>query len=244
MEVKFPFIVEFVGLPGAGKTTICAHLDALRRHQQLDIVPCAAPYMGRFGTIHLPWIHRKRIGVARSIHCLFTKPHIIFLLLKFALMCRPLCVERIRNTLTTIAFIQRLEAERSTPYPDEQIFVLEQGLIQMFSTIALPYNGHTPPDPSRLVQTIIPNRIDGLLWLDCSLELALSRIRNRTHGKSRIDLWINDDAKDSMRAMKMVIDQAVQAAKLLGVPVLRLESTRPAKENSAIVAKWGNDFLG
>lgn len=238
-----PLIIEFTGIPGAGKTTICQHLDAMKNNREHDNAPGAAVCVGRYGRNHLPWLGRKLIAILRIIQCLIMQPSISLLFLKYGLTCRPLSSHKVKCILTALSFIQKLEFEQTTLlYPEQKLIIIDQGFIQMLGSIAVPANNPNLPDCCRLVQAIIPGRINGLVWLDCSLEIVLSRIQKRTHGKSRFDLWTDDEAKNNMLVMKKILEKAVQTAKIAGIPVLRLDSSRPVKENSIVVAEWLRNF--
>lgn len=238
--MKHPVLIEFVGLPGSGKTAICSCLREHAAQIGVDVIFSTNRHLrglnGDFG--------RKFAGLKRSVRCALTRPKDTYILLKYGFACSPLSMTRVVRILLIMAFIRRLEIESARSGREQKTLVFEQGLVQMLGSLAVPGNINSLPDSCGLAASVVPRRISGLVLVDCTEETALSRVRNRTHGSSRFDLWSHEKAMCNMRVMRDALNTIVDATEKAGVRILRLDGVNPAHLNSAKVAAWLQAYEG
>lgn len=202
------------------------------------LVPCKSATFGKSATSHLPFFWRKLTAAWRVLRSFLLRPRGSLSFLLYGLSSRPLTVWKLEQTFSGISLLPRLDAERASPPPRPNVLLFEQGIVQLFGSLALPGGDGKVPDPSALTRTVLPGLIDGLVWFECAHEIALDRIRNRNHGRSRFDSWADDQAMGYLPVMQTVLERAVLAAEGAGVPVLRLDSRQPLETNSALIAEW------
>jgi len=233
-----PLIVEFVGLPGAGKSTLCASLCAAGGVSGIALTPCISASFGRSATSHLPLLPRKVIAVGRILQSFLRHPRSAWLFLRFGLASHPRTLWKIEQSFSGISMLPRLDLERATARAGREALVFEQGVVQLFGSIALPAVGERLPDPRALARALLPGRISGLIWTGCDQAVALARLRSRSHSRSRFNDWSDAEAETQMRAMLAVLEAAVGAAEDAGVPVLRVDALQPVEANTPLIAEW------
>lgn len=231
-------IIEFVGLPGAGKTTTCLTFAETCRIEGATLRPCTSATFGQSATSHLPYLRRKLVAVGRILGSFLRHPRTCFLFLSYGLSSRPFRLWKIEQAFSGISMLPRLEEEQRSPRASSEILLFEQGVVQLLGSIALPGEAAAVPDPRALCGAVLPGRIDGLVMVDCTRDMALERLRSRSPSRSRFNEWADDDALDNLSVMQPVLEAAVSAATAAGVPVLRLDSTQPLEANCALVKDW------
>jgi len=231
-------IIEFVGLPGSGKTTTCRHLAGSLKVDGLTLVSTTSATFGRSSTSHLPLVRRKLIALWRILRSFLQRPWGSLSFLLYGLSSRPLTAWKVEQTFSGISLLPRLQEEWSASRGRSEVLLFEQGIVQLFGSLALPGAADRGPDPAAPTRAVIPGLIDGLVWFECPQEIALSRVRNRDRGRSRFDAWSDDQALDFLPVMLSVLEKSVRIAEDLGVPVLRLDSSQPLEANSARIATW------
>jgi hypothetical protein len=231
-------IIEFVGLPGCGKTTTCRHLAESFKIEGLTLVPTTSATFGRSSSSHLPLVRRKLIAFWRILRSFLQRPWGSLSFLLYGLSSRPLTAWKVEQSFSGISLLPRLQEERTAPRSRSEVFLFDQGIVQLFGSLALPGDADRVPDPGGPTRALVPGLIDGLVWFDCPQETALSRVRSRANGGSRFDAWSDSQAMGLLPVMLTVLEKSVRTAEDLGVPVLRLDSSQPLEDNSARIAAW------
>ena len=231
-------IIEFIGLPGSGKTTVCRHLAGRRGLEPMVLVPCSSATFGEGATSHLPTVYRKLIAAWRVLCSFRQAPWVSLKFLLYGLSSRPVTAWKIEQTLSGLSMLPRLYAERESPRRGVEVLIFEQGLVQLFGSLALPCEDQRHADPKPATRAVIPGLVDGLVFLECPQEFALRRVRERLHGKSRFDAWGDAEALKYLPVMESILVQAAEAAESAGVPVLRVDADLPPADSSAVIVDW------
>lgn len=231
-------IIEFVGLPGAGKSTLCSALCAAGRAGEWVLVPSNSGSFGASATSHLPWLPRKLIAVWRILYSILRYPRIAWHFLRFGLASRPRSLWKLEQSFSGLSMVPRLAAERTARRTAPEALVFEQGVVQLFGSIAVPGDARRLPDPHALTRALLPGFVSGLVWVDCPQSVVLDRLRKRPFSRSRFNDWNDAKVSAGMAAMRQVLEAAVAEAEAAGVAVLRVDALQPVETNVARIAAW------
>lgn len=204
----------------------------------MTLISCTSATFGTLATSHLPYARRKLAAFRRIMASFFRYPAATILFFRYGVSSRPRTAWKIEQTFSGISMLPRLKVEQAHHASRSEVLLFEQGLVQLLGSLALPGNERSPPNPERLVAQILPGWIDGLIWFENAEAVALDRLRERSHGRSRFDSWSDNEAMKNLRIMRIVLERAVQTAEDVGIPVLRLDPRQPLEINRAQVADW------
>ena len=228
-----PAHVEFLGLPGAGKSTLAAPLaEGLQAagYRLVDRMALARSYdaLSSFAKapFYLPWHRGRWPRVAAT--------------LGYALATRPVTLERLRRSAKLLRLRAQLERVPGAPC---DLIVLDQGLSQALASLVM---AGTAPEArlDALLTALYRGLAPHVLYLQLEPRTALARLRGRRDGKSRFD------ALPDARAARLLGDQAnyqralVVHLRALGIPLLTIDATRDREENAAAALRWLRCRLG
>jgi thymidylate kinase len=236
-------IIEFAGLPGSGKTTIVEHLVTLGSREVPRIVSGRRMLAGSL----------KGPSQILAFRAILENPRMTMSLLAFCIgtgLLHPAMFTYSARKSFAIFFgtffgkIHLLDRNRAAAIARDEIVVLDQYLVQTLGAIAVPPLPGFSPDPASVVKLALPNRIDGIVWIDCEWETALARIRQRRAGNSRFDQWHDETARSCLWIMMNVMKKAINAAGQIPIPILRLSASESPQGNAEKVAHWLTDLQG
>lgn len=231
-------IIEFVGLPGAGKTTIVDRVIEMERQESLGVSSFwSSLHVERNGS-RKNTIARKLLRAAASMDLLLKERGIVRHLLRYALLSRPFSLSRVRPVWSVIRLSQEVGHRRVDERRKHRVELLSQGFLQELGSIALPGGSASSKDLESLVRHASTNWIDGLVWLECSPETSFIRVRNRTRGLSRFDKWPDEVFRHNQIVIRKILSDAVQLAGCAGLPILTISSADPVCMNAIRVRAW------
>ena len=205
--VNRPLIIEFAGLPGAGKTTIVDRIVEMERQENLGVLSFR----------HLSQLEYRRnrtaqrlLRVTGAIGLLWKKPGMMLHLLRYALLTKPFVRSRVRCVWDFVALAQQLDCRRANSRGEHRAELLDHGFVQTLGSIVLPCAPPRSENLRTLVAYALADWVDGLVWVECSPETALSRVRNRVGGGSRFDRWPDEVFRQNQMTMLEVMGDAVQ----------------------------------
>jgi hypothetical protein len=231
-----PIILEFVGLPGAGKTTLAKHLIKYRENDQHQIrlfqLQPLIPNSQEKRTKQL--VHVLRFGR----FCLGQVPFLSLQLFCFGLQMGRPSMKRLQDLYRYLLMLQQVDQIRANGTA-RQIIILDQGFLQLQGSILLPNKEVKSSGLQNLIRLTMPNRIDGVVWVECPPGTSLNRVYNRqTGGNSRFKHWSPAVAEPRQLAMKQLTQKALHIAKKYGIPSLSISGTSLPDQNEPQISQW------
>ncbi|MGL5794852.1 MAG: hypothetical protein ACRC06_10680 [Waterburya sp.] len=218
-----PLIVEFVGLPGAGKTTISQQVVSQLRDRGLQIV---------FRSEILEQWQRKNF-LQKAIQ-LFPKNlnhwHILINSLVLAWQVKPINWHSFAKAVKIFTNVKRNDAVAHVNHCD--IILLDQGLLQETWSVGITGNS---PQTKYLQQGITPifrNRATLIIYCRVNVSTALKRIQNRQTMNSRFDRMDSKQAYSTMEKYASYLEEIISCARACHVPILALDSSQTIKSQS------------
>ncbi len=234
-EGRRPLLVEFTGLPGAGKTTIArAVLPELARAGYRCVVPGrlgdppeAVPegssvWLGKLGTL------------SGLISVSLRNPVVFFRALAYAWSAAPRSLVTVRRMKTLLCRLSVIEGAMDA---DCDLVVLDQGLIQNVWSITA---AGDPPKDERGLRPLVERLLSGfsplLVLVDIDVERAVERIGDRPTMDSRFDRMPAGRAAALLGRHGAVLERIVRcAAELPTIRCLRVDGGRPPTANVPLI---------
>ena len=230
-------VIEFLGLPAAGKSAVMAELQAGRswgtdlqlvaRRQRADVPGMARP-KGPAPTLVLGGL----LGGAR-------RPSVGAHAAWVAACASDPARERLRRWLLLTDYLARLRRLRvaSGTSPQPRAWVFEEGALQQILTLGLPTGRRRAPlEP--LVARAVPGVIDAVVYLHVPVSTALARLRSRQDDRSRFDAWGPDDAERQLAVASSLLDDALGGIRRAGLDCLHVDAKQSVAASADTVATW------
>ncbi|MGB2923918.1 MAG: AAA family ATPase [Limnothrix sp.] len=222
-------IVEWVGLPGAGKTTVSQAVYSKFKAQDFIIVLRE--------DILKQW-HRKnyvqqiiQLRPDNLNHWAVLRSSIVF-----AGRVKPINLQSFFRAWRIFSNIKRIDIAARTR--DNSILLLDQGWIQEVWSVCI---SGVPPRSDHLKQAMAPlfhNRKTLIIHCKTDIETAFHRIQNRETTESRFDLMETDKAYTQLKKYHHYLQEIIDCARTFDISVLELDSSRSIEEQSETAANW------
>jgi hypothetical protein len=228
-----PLILEFIGLPGCGKTTISSLVVDRLREQGFrceDRDP-----------LREAWLARPS-GAAR-LDAYLANPQLSWALFRYTMSVGLPGRSRL-NYIEHLLHIAAFLTQRRDIGND--IVVLDQSIVQTLWSLSIPGRPSSSFRMERVLGALLRPFAGSIVLasLEIPVEQAAERIAGRSHGASRFDgLGIHATITLLERYAPTLDQLATVAARISGSPHLRLDATRPLLENVATVADFAGGLL-
>ena len=220
-EHRRPFVVEFLGLPGAGKSAVCRCVAARLRARGIAVaepigVLAQTRRQGASGALKRL---RKALTVARE--CLAHPGASLGSVRAIAASLQPSPVVSTRLALNWLLLRSLLRASRRAP-----VALFDQGLLQALWSIALEGRNGI----GRLATALAGSRDlpDAVVVVECGPDVAAARLASRHGRESRADRWSAQDHARFLRAVNVLaqVEALVPRLRVLRRPirVMRIEN--------------------
>lgn len=224
-----PWMVEFNGLPGAGKTTVAkAVVEQLGLMGYKCLRKALVP---RSGSSFSKYYRFFRFCAAHN--------RVVLYALSYALRVTPLNRRSLRlglSFLRKLYFIQRAIREgRRAGY---DIILVGQGLLQYLWSIAAPGNPAPRKNPLRLLNSIRKEIPDVVVLFDVDIDTAVERISTRARTGSYYDGMAPEVARSLLARNKDSLEEIVNCAvQLNGTRRLTVKGNGGVRETASSIAR-------
>lgn len=211
MKADPPLLVELVGQPGAGKSTLARAATAgseLRTRASLGTAWKQLPYASKLAIF------------GRAILDGACLAHAIRLVLKARFFRRD-----------SLSRLCRLVIKSHWIRVQSGQLVLEEGCLQDLWSIYYSA-GPWEPEPKQLaplIRCVYRGVRAQIIFLEVEPHHAFDRIRGRTHGKSRLDRLPEAELRDHLSRTAQLSHKLADAARLAGLRVETLDATLPVE---------------
>jgi hypothetical protein len=213
-----PVVLEFVGLPGGGKSTIARHVVrelTSRGHRVLERPPVK-------GNIAAMRIKPNYVfgGIAALVESLWLS----------LLTIRPYYAGRLRRALVVPTWLLRWELIRQSR---ASLIILDEGVIQNVWAIVI--GGRWPSEEvaDRLLRRVLRNVPQRYNIVHCVVDTdtALNRIAERGDQRNRFDVASASDRGMLLERNRPVLDHLLcEAVRITGASVLTLDASKPPSD--------------
>lgn len=234
---KPSLVIEFIGLPGAGKTTIAQNA--------IESLTTVGYHCFGLSTLDKPEGSEKAKGGLFSklrslkqfaIACLMYR-RIAFYAFVYTLQVKPFSLINLRRFFVLMA---RLRFMMTLMKDDYDFIILDQGLIQYIWSIAV--TGERPKNDkylARLLKSILDKISLFVIMVDIETELAVERIFNRPTMRSRFDHMSPSKAQVLLSKHQEIFTQIVDSTgKFHDTGYLNVNGSQPIKQNVGLIVPF------
>ncbi|QIR39857.1 AAA family ATPase [Tolypothrix sp. PCC 7910] len=239
-----PLILEFVGLPGAGKTTVCREVASRLKNQGLSLIGG--------DEILQQWKQQNTWQkLIKLIPQTQNQWQILLYSLFLASQVKPTNKQSFSKAAKIFANVKRLDAIARSAAPraiahhqDSQIILLDQGLLQEIWSVGI--TGTTPSGENikQELALLFNQRPMAIAYFQIDVDTALERIQNRPTAESRFDRMHPEAAQQLLSKYVAYMQEIVNCAQTFSIPILEIDSSLPIDEKTQSILSWmNNDFM-
>jgi thymidylate kinase len=224
-DQKVPRIIEFVGIPGAGKSTIAARLEE-RLRDSVGVAPDPTVPSAAIG-----WISHRLRNRIWLVGTAFRNPRLLIRAGQLAATTRPVTKGRIKTCVRLLRFDR-------DPSPGSGRFVIrDQGKIQRtWSALMFADVEADEKHLAALWGSYSRGRIDTVVYVHCAVDTALNRLHHRLGNASRVERLESAEARPIlMKGGVRLRRLAEQCAEVDGARVILVDGENPLEVNVAMV---------
>jgi thymidylate kinase len=228
-------VIEFIGLPGCGKTTT---LKALR--DELNV--CKSVLLGReeFKTASNQYI----LGSNKLYAMYLALKSVVFSPSKFNFLYR-LSYNSEQDIISKLSMITcSLLTVSQYTIADKKLdkqakIVVDQGILQSLCSLLLPLKHDAPLDFTSVLKYLSLNEIGGVVFFNCSIQCSKQRINNRENGNSRFDKNSKYQfGLKELHQMQFLLNELKLSLKNNGFSVLELHAHNAPAYNASLIMSW------
>ena len=232
-----PLIIEFIGLPGAGKTTIA--------QRAIENLSEAGYQCFGLSTLNNPEsLEKKKGGIFAKLKTLYRFVYVCVVHRKFAynaflfsMHVKPVSLVNLRRFLILLA---RLIFLRTLLRNNYDFIILDQGLIQYIWSIAITGKQSLNKDYlNRVLKSILDELSLFVVMVDIETELAVKRIVNRPTMRSRFDRMSSTKIETILSTHKDIFSQIVQSTNAFkDTGYMSVNGSQPIQKNVGLIVPF------
>jgi adenylate kinase family enzyme len=228
-QARNPLLVEFVGLPGAGKTTVSQQVVSKLSDRGLPLISRSE--------ILKQW-HQE--NTSQKLFKLFpynlNDLSVLFHSFLLATQVKPINLQSFIQAGKVFSNVKRNDTVVRAG--DRQIILLDQGLLQEIWSVAL--TGTVPPMAclKREMTSLFHKRSMVFVYFKVDIDTAVSRIKTRATMNSCFDRMDSRRAYLSLLEYHPYLQEIIDYAKTLGMTVLEIDGKLSLEEKSEKIATW------
>jgi thymidylate kinase len=233
-KVNTPIVLEFIGLPGAGKTTVFHQVVSRLKEQGVTVA--AGDEILRDWKNQQLWQRLWKL-IPQTENQWQILLHSLFL----ATQVKPTNWLSFSKAIKTYANLKRIDAIAQTQ--NDQLILLDQGLLQEIWSIGI--TGTTPSleDIRQELELIFSQRPIAIVDFQINVETAIYRIQNRPTDQSRFDLIPPEVAQQLLSQYAPYLQDIINCAQTFNIPVLSIDSSLSVDEKTQKILSWINNSL-
>ena len=227
-----PLVVEFVGLPGSGKTTVSHLVTSKLKAKGIKIISREE--------ILQQWHQQK---VLQKLLKLFSSNSNQWNILRdsliFAAQVKPINLQSFLRAGKVFVNVKR--NDDVVDAGNCQIILLEQGLLQTVWSIVITGSLPQLSYPKRAMTDLFDNRSIAVINCNIDLNTAVSRIKNRPRKKKKDSYFDLMDSKSLHYLLTKYfpyLQEIVHCAQTAKIPILEVDSSVTVEENSEKIVSW------
>lgn len=223
MKSKNIIILEFNGLPGVGKSTICKELKELLDKEHINTVD------GYYGRLWNRYAHTV----------LFSKKYVH--MIKCLAKCRGSYYDMVKNHVHAVNFVTsyRTYQDFMKNSDKQQVLIVEQGFVQ--HAISLFYDKHIPSESTLFpIWEMVKDAGNSLVSINCDNDIntVMNRLRKRPSNASRLDKLEEDEMKKTLMIQVENFAKARKGrSKIFGGTELTLDTNNTPSFNAEQIMK-------
>ncbi len=227
-----PLVVEFVGLPGSGKTTLSNLVASKLEAKGIKIVSREE--------ILRQWHQKKALQKLLKLFSSNSNQwNILRNSLTFAAQVKPINLQSFLRAGKVFVNVKRNDAVVRAG--NCQIILLEQGLLQTVWSVVI--TGSLPQFsyPKGAMTALFDNRLIAIVNCKIDLNTAVFRIKNRPKKKKKDSYF---DLMDSKQVYYLLtkyfpyLQEIVNFAQTTKIPILEVDGSLTLEENSEKIVNW------
>ena len=227
-----PLVVEFVGLPGSGKTTLSHQVTAKLKAKGITIISREE--------ILRKWHQENALQKLFKLFASdFNQWNILINSLTFAAQVKPINLFSFLQAGKVFFNVKRNDAVlRAGNY---QLILLEQGLLQEAWSVVITGSLTKLSYLKREMLSLFYKRSIIIVNLKIDLNTSVSRMQNRVRKKKKDSYF---ELMDSEQAYSLVtkyfpyLQEIIDCARIAEIPILEIDSSLPVEENSEEIVNW------
>jgi len=224
-----PIVIEFLGLPGAGKSTVCQQVTAILHQEGWHVLQRYDYYR---------WLQRCPWTVKVKVHtCGYLK--------RFPITLKILCYELMRPPLNRWSLRLARTLALHHAYFDEfirathpQLCLLDQWTLQSLWSIGVTHQETDSAPVTTMAHTLITDAPHAYIYFHLPPEVAAHRVAHRPTGQSRFDQRPYQEIKAILRQSDQLFQAILFAVEMQKRPLLRLDATQPVPDQVDQVIGW------
>lgn len=232
-----PLVIEFIGLPGAGKTTIA--------QKAIEYLTSSGYRCFGLSTLDNPeGIEKKKGGFFSKLRTLYNFAfscvmyrRLAINVFLFAINVKPL---RLVNLQRSLLLLVRLKVMKTLMDGNYDLIIIDQGLIQYVWSIAV--TGEHPSNIKyleRVLKSILEEISLFVIMVDVETELAVKRIVSRPTMRSRFDRMPASKAEAMLSKHKQIFSQIIDTAHTFrDTGYLNIDGSQPIPKNVSLIVPF------
>jgi thymidylate kinase len=221
-----PLVVEFLGLPGVGKTTVLSPVAAQLQAAGISIV-LRNEILQQWQA--LSGLQRLRQWMPSTLN----QWQVLMQSVGLAAQVKPINLPSFSKAVKIFSNLKRLDQIQSP-----QLVLLDQGMLQ--ETWSVGITGE-PPTEVQLRSRLAPlfdQRSLAIVYFKADPNLALDRLQQRSTQNSRLNQMSPQTAQAMLSRYAPYLDDILATARSRQAPILEIDSDRPVAEKAEKIAHW------
>lgn len=230
-----PIVIEYFGLPGAGKTTVAENVISRLRRSGKRVADLSD--IDQLGNRY----SRERLLIGNQL----LKAHIRYGmgLGYYLATTRPLKYESVIRT--ALLPLSELRLGRTLLKSEGCVYVLDQFTIQSIWSIAVGSNRWSKRWVSQVVHDMltINNQAErAFVFFDIDADSAADRIESRTNGNSRFDNKARDEVLSKLRGEVSRMAYIAEEIQSSSRPMITIKGNEPIRNKVDAISDWIEDM--